>query len=87
MLIVWGGPTKTRICHFYNYDPKTKICETNHVHPENNEANQADQKDWETWIPVEPSFHNKNYQHKVESFAERLWSKIVFPTQDDSNFK
>ena len=82
MLIVWAGPTKTRICHFYNYDPKTKICELNFIHPNVSPAHPDDQKDWETWIPVEPSFHNKDYQNKMKSFAERLWSKVVFPSQD-----
>ena len=66
MLIV-AGVNRVRLCHFYNYNPKSKVCELNHMIP-SEDTQKIYQKDWETWIPVEPSFNNRNYQKKVESF-------------------
>ncbi len=86
MLIV-AGVNRVRLCHFYNYNPISEACTLNHVPPsEDTQKIQEDlkdwMKDWETWIPVEPSFNNRNYQNKLESFSQRLWSKIVFQIQE-----
>ena len=64
-----------QVCHFYNYDPKTKICELNNKKPEDSPALPADQGDWETWIAVEPHY---DYYNKVKRFSERFWGKIEF---------
>ena len=74
-----------QVCQFYNYDPKTKICELNNKTPENSPAHPGDQGDWETWIAVEPHYNNYNYRNKIISFSERFWGKIVFSRHSNSN--
>ena len=72
-----------QVCQFYNYDPKTKICELNNKTPEDSPALPGDQGDWETWIAVEP--HYDDYREKVKSFSERFWGKIVFARHSTFN--
>ena len=72
-----------QVCQFYNYDPKTKICELNNKTPEDSPALPEHKRDWETWIAVEP--HYDDYREKVKSFSERFWGKIVFSRHSSSN--
>ena len=70
-----------RPCHFYNYDPIAKICWLNHLEPGTPSyalVLAADPGNWETWIPVEPSYNNRRYKNQVGRFAERFDRKIVF---------
>ena len=67
---------KLRICYFYNYDPKDKVCWLNHLEP-GSSLLRGDPGNWETWIPVEPKYKNRNYQNKVKSFAYRFHHKII----------
>ena len=74
-----------QVCQFYNYDPKTKICELNNKTPEDSPALPEHKRDWETWIAVEPHYDDGNYRNKVKSFSERFWGKIVFARHSNFN--
>ena len=63
-----------QVCQFYNYDPKTKICELNNKTPEDSPALPEHKKDWETWIAVEP--HYDNYRESVRSFQRGFGAKL-----------
>ena len=68
------------LCHFYNFNEHSKICELNNLTPNMSPVNQTWKGNWESWILK--SNNNEDpyagYDTKVRSFAQRFWGKIVF---------